>query len=133
MNSALWRRLRLYFTGFALGLVAVVVLFWRTDDRDLDKWTPEQRILEAIREDSAFQSSPALQCYAKCLGLSQSQLDDLWKNAQVKSLNPGGNPYRYQLATALPDSVVAVVEQREIHRLLSMQRAGKGQSCACHE
>ena len=54
------RRVRVYLTGFAIGLVLVYFMFGRDDSRDLDIWTPEQRILEDIRLDSIFMNSEKL-------------------------------------------------------------------------
>lgn len=91
------RRLRIYFTGFGIGLIAVYFMFRNSEERNLDIWTPEQRILEDIRNDSVFQNSDRLACYVDCLSLTEEELKTLWSKSEVKSVNPGGNPYVYKL------------------------------------
>ena len=92
------RRLRVYFTGFGIGLIVVYVLFKNGEDRDLDIWTPEQRILEDIRNDDTFQKSEKLACYVSCLRLPDTLMTQLWIDSKTKSLNPGGNPYKYLIS-----------------------------------
>lgn len=92
------RRLRIYFTGFGIGLIIVVIFFMRDDSRDLDIWTPEQRILEDIRKDSLFLAHARLDCFQQCLGMSDEQLTALWTDSKTRSLNPGGEPYIYLIS-----------------------------------
>ena len=127
------RRLRIYFTGFGIGLIIVYIMFGRDDSRDLDIWTPSQRVLEAIREDSTFLRSEALSCYQDCLGMTDSTLLSLWTDSEVKSLNPGGNPYRYLISLRTDnDHFEAIVELNdERHTLSLMKNNQKPTSCAC--
>jgi hypothetical protein len=127
------RRLRIYFTGFGIGLVLVYVIFGRDDSRDLDIWTPSQRVLEEIRNDTSFQSSERLACYANCLHLDTSRLAALWKDSEVKSLNPGGNPYIY-LITLKSDSSLIEAEITRDNRGMELKFIRDNQnpvSCAC--
>ena len=119
------RRLRIYFTGFALGLIMVYVMFGNDDSRDLDIWTPSQRILEEIRNDSVLLESEEMICYQECLELSDSLLLSIWTDAEVESLNPGGKPYQYAI-TLETDEVAyrAIVERNEAEeqRLIKIER-----------
>ena len=130
------RRLRVYFTGFGIGLILVYVLFKNGEDRNLDIWTPEQRILEDIRNDEEFQKSNKLACYVNCLNLPDSLMTQLWIDSQTKSLNPGGEPYRY-LITLKTDAnhIEARIEwdkknPRELLMLRDMQNPA---DCQCDE
>jgi hypothetical protein len=125
------RRLRLYFTGFALGLLVVYVVFLRDDSRDLDIWTPSQRVLEDIRNDSSFQQSAKLACFTTCLDLSHEELTLLWSQSEVKSLNPGGNPYRYAIQLKAPRAIEAEVERTTSFRLISLKDISNPKACAC--
>ena len=104
MNKDFLRRLRIYFIGVLLGLVVVTVLFFRDDSRDLDIWTPEQRILEDIRNDKVLQQSDRMKCFQECLELSDEEMTNLWTDSKTKSLNPGGNPYKYLISLADAES-----------------------------
>jgi len=92
------RRLRIYFTGVGIGLIMVYLMFGRDDSRDLDIWTPSQRILEEIRNDSILQNSGQLACFKACLNLTEDEMTEFWTESSVKSLNPGGDPYRYLIS-----------------------------------
>ena len=102
------RRLRIYFTGFGLGLIAVYLIFSKSDDRDLDIWTPSQRILEDIRNDAVFQESKALDCYKNCLKLSDGYMKEFWIEGKTTSLNPGGDPYHYLISMVNDDKYIEV-------------------------
>lgn len=92
------RRLKFYFIGFGIGLLMVYFMFFRESERDLDKWMPEQRILEEIREDSLLIHSASFGCAVNCYQLNDLDLAELLHEGQVKSLSPGGNPYVYQIS-----------------------------------
>lgn len=127
------RRLRIYFTGFGIGLILVYFMFLRDDSRDLDIWTPSQRILEDIRNDSIFLHSGELLCFKDCLQLSDTILVKLWTDATVKSLNPGGDPYRYLIS--LDEGGLdfeAEIELQDKKRTLLYLRDRKNPgNCAC--
>lgn len=127
------RRFRIYFTGFALGLIMVYFFFGRDDSRDLDIWTPSQRILEDIRLDSAFHESERLICYTTCLGIAEEDLVELWKESEVTSLNPGGDPYRYQIELSTDGhSYEAIVERIEKkHTLVGISDKKNPTDCEC--
>lgn len=128
------RRLRIYFTGFAIGLIMVYIMFGNDDSRDLDIWTPSQRILEEIRNDSLLNASETMACYQQCLGLSDSLLLSIWTDAEVKSLNPGGKPYRYSITLETDDQhFEALVErnEKEEQRLLSIEDKLHTTNCNC--
>lgn len=129
------RRLRIYFTGFGIGLVLVYFMFLRDDSRDLDIWTPSQRILEDIRNDTAFRSSALLACYQSCLVLNDQELMALWTDSKVKSLNPGGNPYRYLIS--LQDNNRHLEAEIELmgkkRRLLYLRDQQNPKDCPCNE
>ncbi|MBT3648804.1 MAG: hypothetical protein HN542_11245 [Flavobacteriales bacterium] len=127
------RRLRVYFTGFAIGLIMVYFFFGRDDSRDLDIWTPSQRILEDIRNDSVFHESERLICYTDCLDISEDDLISIWKDSEVTSLNPGGDPYRYQIDLVTANrSYEAIVERIDKkHSLVGISDKQNPQSCEC--
>jgi hypothetical protein len=128
------RRLRIYFTGFAIGLIMVYIMFGNDDSRDLDIWTPSQRILEEIRNDSILNESQTLRCYQMCLGLSDSLLLSIWTDAEVKSLNPGGNPYRYTIFLEKDEhSFSAIIERNEAEEqtLISIEDNKNPTACDC--
>ena len=126
------RRLRIYFTGFGIGLIIVYVMFLRDDSRDLDIWTPSQRILEEVRGDSLFQISERLQCYQACLSLSDSSMAQLWTESEVKSLNPGGDPYKYAIALKEGDMhIEAELEKTTSYKLIYIKDHNSPQACAC--
>lgn len=126
------RRLRIYFTGFGIGLVMVYFMFMRDDSRDLDIWTPSQRVLEDIRNDSAFQATPRLACFQDCNAITEEQLLALWTDSEVKSLNPGGDPYRYLVE--LENETVhlsAELERRKRFSLLYIKDINHPNHCDC--
>lgn len=127
------RRLRIYFIGFGLGLIVVYMTFLRNKDRDLDFWTPSQRVLESIRSDERFQKSRELDCYAQCLSLDSATIKSLWKDAKVKSLNPGGEPYRYMLSLETENEHLeaSIEQQKGEHELLSIKSYTNPKSCDC--
>ena len=128
------RRLRIYFTGFGIGLIAVYVMFRNSEDRNLDIWTPEQRILEDIRNDSLFQKSPRLVCYINCQSLSEKELQVLWSESDVKSMNPGGNPYVYRIScTAFDRELELEIEWKkgEKRKLTYFIDRKSEQDCKC--
>ncbi|NQV53634.1 MAG: hypothetical protein HQ500_10650 [Flavobacteriales bacterium] len=126
------RRLRIYFTGFGIGLVMVYFMFMRDDSRDLDIWTPSQRVLEDIRNDSVFQSTPRLACFQACNDLSDEVLMQLWTDADVKSLNPGGDPYRYSITLETDDlHLEAELERRKRFSLLFIKDLENPTDCDC--
>jgi len=130
------RRLRIYFTGFGLGLIAVYLIFSKSDDRNLDIWTPSQRILEDIRNDSIFQESKALDCYQNCLKLSDDYMKELWTEGKTKSLNPGGDPYRYLISMANDDKhIEAEIEWQKgnSRTLISMRDMRNPIDCNCDQ
>ncbi len=128
------RRLRVYFTGFGLGLLAVYVIF-TGDERDLDIWTPEQRILEDIRNDSVFLESERMACYVECIGLSDETVTALWKDSETKSLNPGGSPYKYLILLEQEDRTIeAEIEWDKRTRTLKYIRDPKNPiECPCDD
>jgi len=128
------RRLRIYFTGFALGLIMVYVMFGNDDSRDLDIWTPSQRILEEIRNDSVLLESEEMICYQECLELSDSLLLSIWTDAEVESLNPGGKPYQYAITLETDDVAYrAIVERNEAEeqRLIKIEDKKTTTYCDC--
>lgn len=126
------RRLRIYFTGFGIGLIIVYVMFMRDDSRDLDIWTPSQRILEEVRDDSIFQSSDRLKCFRSCLSLDEETMTSLWKDADVKSLNPGGDPYRYSIVLKTDDiHIETELEKHDHYSLKYIKNHITPQACAC--
>ncbi|MEQ9187405.1 MAG: hypothetical protein RLP15_06685 [Cryomorphaceae bacterium] len=126
------RRLRIYFTGFGIGLVMVYFMFMRDDSRDLDIWTPSQRVLEDIRNDSVFQATPRLACFQDCNEISAEQMLALWTDSEVKSLNPGGDPYRYlvELETETVH-LSAELERRKRFSLLYIKDINHPNHCDC--
>jgi len=129
------RRLRIYFTGFGIGLILVYFIFLRDGSRDLDIWTPSQRILEDIRKDSVFRNSEKLLCFQDCLHLSDATLMALWTDAEVKSLNPGGDPYRYlvSLRTDTQQLEAEVELQGKKRTLLYLRDYTNPASCDCDQ
>jgi len=128
------RRLRIYFTGFAIGLIMVYIMFGNDDSRDLDIWTPSQRVLEEIRNDSILNESEKMRCHQVCLELSDSLLLSIWTDAQVESLNPGGKPYRYAISLETDNQhLLAVVERNEAkeQRLISIEDKIHPTTCDC--
>lgn len=76
---SIWRRFRLYFVGFGLGLLMVYVFF---GDRDLTTWTPQSRVIAAI--DSAEVSfADRANCQLECLGFTTEKAEQLAKEADV--------------------------------------------------
>ena len=128
------RRLRVYFTGFGLGLLAVYVIF-SGDERDLDIWTPEQRILEDIRNDSAFLVSERMECFVKCIGLSDETVTALWTDSETKSLKPGGSPYQYLILLEQDDRTIeAEIEwDKEVRTLKYIRDPKNPVECPCDD
>ena len=118
-----------------MGLVMVYILFWRHGDRDLDFWTPSQRILENIRTDSAFLASERLLCFTKCLELDSASMQGLWKESRVKTLTPGGAPYKYliSLQTEKEHLEATVIYSNYQHRLLSLKSYTHPRTCDCDQ
>jgi len=112
----------------------VYVMFGNDDSRDLDIWTPSQRILEEIRNDSVLLESEEMICYQECLELSDSLLLSIWTDAEVESLNPGGKPYQYAI-TLETDEVAyrAIVERNEAEeqRLIKIEDKKTTTYCDC--
>lgn len=129
------RRLRIYFVGFGLGLIMTYVIFSKSEDRNLDIWTPEQRVLEDIRNDSVFLEAPKLRCYLNCLDVTSDELAALWTEGSVKSLRPGGDPYLYQIQFATDDRhLEATVSWDKVAReLKSFRDLRNPKDCACNE
>jgi hypothetical protein len=126
------RRLRIYFTGFGIGMILVYVLFLRDDSRDLDIWTPSQRILEEIRGDSVMQATERYACFQSCIGLTNEQMLQLWTDSEVESLNPGGDPYRYKISLQTDDlNLEAELERRKRYTLLFIQDLNDPKTCDC--
>jgi hypothetical protein len=127
------RRLRIYFTGFGIGLIIVYLMFGRDDSRDLDIWTPSQRVLEDLRNDSILQSSARMECFQACHAMSDSLLLSLWTDSEVKSLNPGGDPYRYLISLRTDqDHFEAEVERTaDRSKLLFIKNNQNPKSCVC--
>ncbi len=130
------RRLRVYFTGFGIGLIMVYVLFKNGEDRNLDIWTPEQRILEEIRNDSVFQASDKLACYVECVTLPDSLMIKLWVDSETKSLNPGGDPYKYLIILKTEQHhIEAQIEwdKENPRRILLLRDLQNPADCHCDE
>lgn len=127
------RRLRIYFTGFGIGLVMVYIFFGKDDSRDLDIWTPSQRILEEVRADSSLLNGSVWNCVLTCLSLDSAQAIALITDAQVESLNPGGNPYRYKISLKENNLHVSVVlaKLNARFRLESSTNEITGEQCSC--
>ena len=127
------RRLRIYFIGFGLGLLMVYILFFRHSERDLDFWTPSQRVLEDIRHDTAFLESAVLTCFTQCLELSEDQETALWRDSKVKSLNPGGNPYRYliSLKTDLVHLEATLEKREDRYSFVQLKSYTNPKTCDC--
>lgn len=120
--------------GFAIGLVMVYFMFGRDDSRDLDIWTPEQRILEDIRKDSNFMTSEKLACFQDCLSMNDSVLLSLFTDSKNKSLNPGGNPYRYLVYLKTDELHLEAEVEKDTnyhHTLLSMRDLQHPTNCSC--
>lgn len=111
----------------------VYVFFGRDDSRDLDIWTPSQRMLEDIRNDSMLQHSERMRCFQECHSLSDSLLLSLWTDSEVKSLNPGGDPYRYLITLRTEDDHFEAEVERDEYRLtlLFIKNNQNPQSCGC--
>lgn len=130
------RRLRVYFTGFGLGLIAVYVIFSNGEDRNLDIWIPEQRILEDIRGDEVFQKSEKLACFKSCVGLSDELMATLWLDSKTKSLNPGGDPYRYLITLKTDEHhIEAQIEwdKKSPRKLILLRDLQHPTDCPCNE
>jgi hypothetical protein len=127
------RRLRIYFTGFAIGILIVIVMFWRDDSRDLDIWMPDQRVLEDIRNDSLFLAKDRLHCFRNCAQISEETLSKMWVDGKWRCLNPGGDPYRYLISYVIDDQhIEAEIEWDKISRkLIYLRDKANPKTCEC--
>tara|TARA_R110002072_G_scaffold180888_6_gene336948 strand:+ start:2001 stop:2369 length:369 start_codon:yes stop_codon:yes gene_type:complete len=118
--------------GFGLGLLIVYVLF---GDRELNTWTPQQRILTAIDSSEVSFSDRAI-CLIKCLQLQDNEWKEIQKTAKVdfsESATKRKPCPSYRLnATYREKSYVLiweVCEKQERVKLLTIVEEGR--SCDC--
>lgn len=127
-----WRRLKIYLIGFGFGLIIVYFMF---EDRTLNTWTPQQRVLTLI-DSLNIEVSEKATCQITCLNLKEEQWQQIQQEASVdfSESSPRKSPcplYRlnseylgkeYQL-------VWEVCEKENKAELLTFQM--KGKKCKC--
>tara|TARA_Y100000782_G_scaffold110592_1_gene137280 strand:+ start:24943 stop:25350 length:408 start_codon:yes stop_codon:yes gene_type:complete len=80
----MWRRVRIYLIGVALGCLLVWAMLIRDrSDNTFDFWLPGERILTAIQEDSVLVFPPKLKCEYECYGYNSIDWEYFVKNADV--------------------------------------------------
>lgn len=129
-----WKRLRMYFVGVGLGLIAVYFFF---GDRDLDNWTPQSRVLNGIDSAEVTISKRAL-CQMNCLEISEVDVLSIKANAEVDfaESEPQQEPcplYRLKSHWKERDYQLfyTLCESKQKAELISLIQIGK--SCNCKE
>ena len=127
-----WRRFRTYLIGVGLGCLIVYVIF---DDRDLNTWTPEKRIMTTI-DSSIVSISSRAACQLKCLGLEDKKWVEIQQSSNVNfsESNTQKKPcpvYRLEYIADKDDYTMMweVCENDERVEMLSVTKEGK--SCNC--
>lgn len=109
----MWRRVRIYLFGVALGCVVVWALLIRDrSDRTFDFWLPEERVLEEIRSDSTFRFPAYEFCLFRCYGFNSLDWERFLQEADVdfsRSM-PRQNPRIYFLTFNFKDKPTLNVE-----------------------
>ncbi|MDB4060746.1 hypothetical protein N8371_08010 [Vicingaceae bacterium] len=127
-----WRRFRTYLIGVGLGLLIVYVIF---GDRELNTWTPENRIMTTIDSSTVSISARAV-CQLKCLGLEDKKWVEIQHASDINfsESNAQKKPCPvYRLENKFDKGeytmIWEVCENEERVEMLSVSKEGK--SCDC--
>ena len=127
-----WRRFRTYLIGVGLGLLIVYVMF---GDRELNTWTPENRIMTTIDSSTVSISARAV-CQLKCLGLEDKKWVEIQHASDINfsESNAQKKPCPvYRLENKFDKGeytmIWEVCENEERVEMLSVSKEGK--SCDC--
>ena len=127
-----WRRFRTYLIGVGLGLLIVYVIF---GDRELNTWTPKNRIMTTIDSSTVSISDRAV-CQLKCLGLEDKKWVEIQHASDINfsESNAQKKPCPvYRLENKFDKGeytmIWEVCENEERVEMLSVSKEGK--SCDC--
>ena len=76
---SLFRRLKLYFFGFSMGLLLVYFFF---KDRSLPPWLPKSVILEKLQNNPLFYTKHA-NCRMNCRQISRTEVQQILETGNV--------------------------------------------------
>jgi len=132
------RRLRIYLFGVGLGLLLTWALVLRhRNTEDLLAWTPENRVLNALREDTALQKPDQYICLLDCYDLTSLDVEALLNDGAVdfSKSQTKTDPKEYLVQYALTDERVLsawfAFEADSTHRLTRFYTGEEPQSCPC--
>jgi len=104
----MWRRVRIYFFGFALGIILVWALLVKDRETNhLTSWLPAERIMEEMRNDSNLAFTGSLRCMFECHNLNS--LD--WKQI----LNEGSVNFSESETQVVPRVYKITYQDRNEH------------------
>jgi hypothetical protein len=121
-RQALFRRFRLFAFGLLMGCVIVYFMLWR--GKNLTGWTPNNRVLEAVRLSEITYTKKA-ECLRSCLNVTETELTALFdnkgsvdfSNSEVHGVCPiylingiDGNDLKVKLSWCSADSTTTILE-----------------------
>ena len=133
----MWRKLRIYLFGVVLGLILTWALVLRNRNADeFLKWTPGNRVLSEIKNDSSLVYPDDFSCTLDCHNLSSLDWENLLEegsvNFQESSTRSKPKIYRveYEDEDRLIKADFSVTEDRQ--ELLMIQ-TDEDLKCNCND
>jgi|GEM_PF-889745 len=81
-QSKLWRRLRLFFIGFAISALVCYFTLWRGRGEALGGWLPNDRVIAfLLKSTMSVQDKP--RCLLDCHGMTLPEVQNALKDADV--------------------------------------------------
>lgn len=133
----MWRRIRIYFIGLILGAILSWALVIRDrNTKELMSWTPNERILADIRNDSNITLPDNFWCLLKCQGFSSIEYNELLINGDVdlSESSPRTYPkiYRIQFDAAQKGTLLIDFELDSINSTITkVSRKEDIKNCNC--
>lgn len=128
------QRLNRYLIGIVIGIMLVVVFF---RDRDWGKWTPENMVLEQLKNYSTNPDS-TIQCKITCLGIDPPDFAILYKDGDVRisESQPRADPRVYKIYSKTRDDrefyVVAKIHlQPDWAKIVEIEMVDEVINCDC--
>ncbi len=133
----MWRRVRIYFFGFALGIILVWALLVKDRETNhLTSWLPAERIMEEVRNDSNLTFAGSLRCMFECHNLTSLNWKQILEEGSVNFSESETQvvPRLYKITYEDHNEHLAVlVEFDSVKTVKSVALNDKEASCDCHQ
>lgn len=132
----MWRKLRIYLFGVGLGLIVTWALVLRNrNTQELLKWTPENRVMNEIKQDTALVYPRNFECILDCYGLNSLDMERLMEEGDVNfsksqtRSDPKIYRVEYEDEEVTIDADFAMGEEQ--NELKQIRVNGEKKNCAC--